>query len=298
MAKQRAVMVNGGTSALARRRPAREPGDEDSPPPSRATSHRSCNGIVPRSSTWSRHAADRRDEDRGHDQLGTRPSSPQPRQLLTGARSARSPASTGCSYRRQLRRPRLTSALGTGTRRPALTSFARGTRSRPQQRRHDQVDDPEWFDQTLVRRGRVATAGGTCSAASRATTTASATGRWHAVRHGVPVRGHGYNERRSVPPYVACNSTVSPSSATAGQLRPPDGGRAARGHRGQPVRPPRSDELDAVPLPAPGRHRRSTMGVPARARHPVPHGLTATSCASGSPTSRLRRRKWAAQRDG
>jgi hypothetical protein len=40
------------------------------------------------------------------------------------------------------------------------------------------------------------------------------------------------------------------------------------------------------------------MGVPARARHPVPHGLTATSCASGSPTSRLRRRKWAAQRDG
>ena len=171
----------------------------------------------------------------------------------------------------------------TGTRSDiSVTSFARGhSITAASNGGMIAVDDPEWFDQTLVRRrwGRH----------SERYLFGSKQGdddRFGRLADGTPYdmvflfEDTGYNfepseigaaygnvqldrlaefNQRRRDNFARLDEVVAQHEDTV-RARPHD----LRGR----------DDLDAVPLPAPGRHRPlGDAGVPARAGHPVPHGL-------------------------
>ena len=124
-------------------------------------------------------------------------------------------------------------------------------------------------------------------------------GRRHAVRHGVPVRGHRAttsNLRRSVPRTGTCSSSGSPSSTSDGATTSPASTRWSRSTRTPwcaPARPPRSRRPGCA-SPSCSRTtstaRRCRSSCSSGASRPAWSG-PATSCASrASPTSPTGRR--------
>ena len=303
-----AVMVNSGTSALwlAVDLLGCEPGDEVITSPLTFSSDIAPlvrNGHRPRvRRRRARHAADRRDEDRGDDRPAHQ-GDPHARTSWatapTGTPSARSPIATGCSSSKTAATCSTRTSAARAPARAAdisVTSFARGhSITAASNGGMIAVDDPEWFDQTLVRRRWGRHSERTCSAASRATTTASArspTARPTTWSSCSRTRATTSSRRRSVAAY---GNVQLDRLAEFNERRRQNFARldevlaAPRGHRGAAAHDPRGrDDVDAVPVPARRRHRpHRDAGVPARARHPDRAWCgPATSCASrGSPTS-------------